>query len=496
MKFEINLYILFFMLSLLLMFGVYIFVPEVQSISLQVSVLLVSTCSIFLYLRSLKIINKSISWISFNIIFLFGFIIVYFQIPILNVLGFRLPPLYFSYIWGNETVINKSVLLSSIGLLSFFIGALIFRKQLKVPHFNMNVKNHSIFLLLLFTYLFYFLFLVNAGSYIYGEYTPDDATGWASYFYKLFKVFLSACIIVKVSEITMVEKDNLPLNQFLNIFGYPLAFILGVFLLLSLFVGDRGPVIYFSLLSFGVYFLRFKKINFFKMITAVITLSIILTVIGEVRQSRSDGSSFSSRVVATITNVSSDKRTSRMYDEIVPGDKTLELAMSIRTLNHSILNVPDKHEHTYGLFQIKYLYSIIPGLSGKLNNLLFDGDKKYDSSSTYITYLIQGDKPLYGDGTSILADIYLDFGVYGIIFIMFLLGAFITRNEWRLNQGQQYTNLAFIMMLLFFANSLYINRSAILLQVSNVFLVYLVIKINQTFSERFSKSKINKYGAI
>ena len=51
-----------------------------------------------------------------------------------------------------------------------------------------------------------------------------------------------------------------------------------------------------------------------------------------------------------------------------------------------------------------------------------DNDWKYDGSANFITYLIQGNDPSYGDGTSASADLYLDFGGYGVFFGLFIFG--------------------------------------------------------------------------
>ena len=69
---------------------------------------------------------------------------------------------------------------------------------------------------------------------------------------------------------------------------------------------------------------------------------------------------------------------------------------------------------------MQHLLNIVPFVSGLVQKNIFDYDKKFDGSANFITYLIQGEKPRYGDGTSVVADLYLDFGPY-LTFIAFII---------------------------------------------------------------------------
>ena len=74
------------------------------------------------------------------------------------------------------------------------------------------------------------------------------------------------------------------------------------------------------------------------------------------------------------------------------------------------VSISDINDYFFGYFQIRQIVSCIPGAGGIFLKIFGDNNKKYNGSSGYITYLIQGDYPKYGDGTSVTADLYLDFG--------------------------------------------------------------------------------------
>ena len=93
---------------------------------------------------------------------------------------------------------------------------------------------------------------------------------------------------------------------------------------------------------------------------------------------------------------------------------TLELAASYRCLSYSIEDMESYGNYGYGKYQLSYILSCIP-FASKLIDLP-------DATSSYISHLIQGDFLTYGNGTSVIADFYLDGGVIGVIVFMFVIG--------------------------------------------------------------------------
>lgn len=447
----------------------------------------ISTVSFFIIQKEQY---KKFQWLSISTIFVLGYWVVFYQMIILHLMGYDVPDWFFEHIWADETVMNKSIGLSTLGLLSFFLGEIYAINNNPIERYlkeKGKISSNSIFLVLIFSYMFYIMFLLTSGSYIYGEYTPTDASGMSTYFFKLFEVSLSAAIIIKISYITSLEYEQLSFRKYLSYFGKPLLLLLFWHIAFSLFVGDRGPIIYFSLLAFGIYFLRWKQIDFFRTLVVVFLLSSFLTFIGQVRQSRFSGMGYLDRIVNIFSNYERGDQHSKGFDVRVPVSETLELAFSIDTLNHAIYNVPNKYDYMYGMFQFQNIVSIVPGLSGIVNSLLFGNEKEYSDSAAFITYLIQGKNPGYGNGTSIIADFYLDFGVYGVVIGMFLFGLFIGKNEYKLFFGYQKPTLAWIATLIFFGHSLYINRSTVGLQFANIVLIYVLIKMNAYFILHYKK---------
>jgi len=105
---------------------------------------------------------------------------------------------------------------------------------------------------------------------------------------------------------------------------------------------------------------------------------------------------------------------------------TLELANSYRTFNRAILHTSTKSDYFYGSLWTADLLSPIPFAQSYYLEL--SNKEPYEiSSSKLITYLVYGKNPPSGEGTSLLGDIYINFGSYGIMFFMLLFGVFFKK---------------------------------------------------------------------
>ncbi|GHT61938.1 hypothetical protein AGMMS50239_13980 [Bacteroidia bacterium] len=82
--------------------------------------------------------------------------------------------------------------------------------------------------------------------------------------------------------------------------------------------------------------------------------------------------------------------------------------------------IPEKHDFFYGNFLFLSITSIVPFLSAQF----IDTNDVYKSSSSTLTYYLYGTYNSRGGGvgTNIITDLYMDFGVIGVLVIMFLMG--------------------------------------------------------------------------
>lgn len=477
---------LFFISSSWLLFlTLFVFCEEEPNAALLLGAAVATIVNSALFLWFLR--TRNVSFYSFSFIFVLGYLIVHLQVLTLEFFGFRMPNFTYDLFWASELIKNKTVLISAVGIVSYYFGYLLTSSgRITLSQTSAATGNDisNAFFLVFIAGLFYLLFFATSGEYRSGVYSGDGALGASAYFYKIFNIALMAAIIVRLSYISSLG-DNAARNLFgyFHLVGWPLLSLTLWHICFSLYVGNREPVISYSLLLFSLYYIRLNKLSVVKTAAYVLVFSTVLTVIGEVRQARHSGSDLASRYASASQ---SDK--SKWYDEKIVGNSTIELALSMRTLNHTLINVPSRYDYQLGLFQLQKLIATVPGGAGLFNKLVYNGDKRYDGTSNFITYLIQGDRPLYGDGTSITADLYIDFGIVGIVGGLLLLGCFMGKNEWRLAYGAQRANsFAWLVIVVFLSKSLFLSRSAILFEISRIILIFAFIHLNLWLVRAFKK---------
>jgi hypothetical protein len=460
-----------FFIALALLF----FPPERSSLGYRTIFLFLGFSSTLLFLFCRKL--NSHGWVSISFIFILGYSIVHFQVGVLEIFGFTMPKFTYALMWADESVKNASIAYSVFGLLCFNLSTTI------ASHMPTNVssKKHVSYdntisnLLIIFSYVLYIIFFVTAGSYTSGGYGENDGSTISIFAYKYFNIILTAAIICRLGLISKLKQKKIILLNYLKLLSFPLLALCGWHMLFSLYIGDRGVVIFYAICLSCLYFTRFNKPKFITIIVGIIILSIVLTFVGQVRLLRHSGDTFVDRV-GQVSGEEEDK--SKWFDTKVPLSGTLELALSGRTLNHALKNVPSIYPHTLGSFQVQRLLAIFPGLSGLYNSYIYNGDKRYDASTNFITFLIQGNNPAYGDGTSITADLYLDFGPSGIFIGMTLLGLFIGLLERRLFKGSFYsTNILWISVIVILSKAIYMSRGTLLSELYVIVNVWLVINI-------------------
>ncbi|PKH31895.1 O-antigen polysaccharide polymerase Wzy [Shewanella sp. ALD9] len=436
---------------------------------------LIATVLYFLFIRN----NKDKNHLSFNNIFLFGFFIVFFQVIILQHFDYYLPTWSYNKYWSNSEIENTSLITSVLAITLYMLGNSYGRCGYEVKSYKIN-NTSSIYILLIIAYFAYFLFFATSGSYRSGVYYAGDSLSVSNYFLKLFNASITAAIIVKITSIanTCVK---ISLLNYLSKFGAPLLLLLGWHILFSLYVGDRGVIISYGLLVVSLYIYKFRRIKIIELVILILSASILMSVIGQVRQSKD-------YLQQLETTFSDNKSNSRWYSEKVPGDSFIELAHSGRTLNHALVNVPNNYDFRYGAYAIKRIAGVIPGAQGLLSEMIDDGEKKYASTSEFISFLIQGDNTTYGDGTSITADLYLDFGFLGVFLGMFIFGYFMATSERIIsNDYISYLSLPWISFLIYYSKSIYLSRASIFLELSGIFLVWFFIYFNHKFFYYFKK---------
>lgn len=426
---------------------------------------LVQSLILILLFSSVKIDNLK-NKLKYIYIFLIGYIIVFYQSFIDLYLGYKnLNNNLFSI---HISILPECILLITFSLNAYVLGYIFLKNEQykdlkKSKNYNDSIKL-NVWPLNIFALLFLVLYYnaVNI-EYFLGGYGRFDLSPEAIRYWLFFKIFIFSSFILK-----FLFYNSLTLKKFIIKFSPELILII-LFLVGVITSGDRGPIITFLLLIFlGITKCTNFKIKIFQILILILILSNLMTVLGNARNLDPNLNFF-------------DKIETVLYSKeeasysILPA--TQELSGSLNTLTYTMNHINKGNDIFYGKFNLQQFLVSIPFTHRYVNSFLFDDDKKYLSSADYITYIIQGNFPSYGNGSSILADLYLDFGFLFTIVIMFFWGN-VSRMIDRVLFTKKINNshlFVIIFAIFYYSSAVYLSRSTLLLDFQVVVWICLIV---------------------
>ncbi|MCG8770146.1 O-antigen polymerase [Tenacibaculum finnmarkense] len=347
-----------------------------------------------------------------------SFLIVFFQIAVEYLNGNI--DLENDFLIPRPSVFFKTVHILSISFVAFLLGYLI-SKKIKFRETKYIRPKNTLFLYLGSVLSFILYVFVTDKSYFMGSYAETKFTPLMVYSSVLYVSFTTAYLVQKSVNIRL-SNSCFSLKEFIFKIDKLIIVAITLYLGLVLMSGDRGPFIFMSMVCLVVFMYATRIKLKLKVIAPMIVFAVVLIMfIGIARAPFLIGASFFEKLDYVL----------EVKDRIpFVSPATMELAGSFRTANVIVAEVPSKTDYFYGSFFTRTILSIIPGLSGLLIEFFYSDLPNYMSTpASYVTYLIQGNLPRYGDGTSAITDIYLDFGVGGCIFFFFFFGASIRGME-------------------------------------------------------------------
>lgn len=351
-------------------------------------------------------IKKSDNYFDFDTLFIISYSVTFFIYPLFL---YPIDPHFFKMFAFSfdEDYINKSTSLSLIGSASYCIGR-IFRLKNKDFSGNQNVFHQLLptkrFILL--AYLLFCLFYVTGGiSNLANVYDSgmNHETSISGYIHVVLLPVLYIAIVTQFGN-SILFTNRLRLYNF----NVAFLFLLALYCLSILMTGSRGSVLAIGLIIIWTYTYFYKNIKLLPFIAIIFAGSLVLALVGVLRV---DGDSSQFAFV----------------------DMFMDLIINNRN-NFVALEYVDDKGITYGKSILGSILRIIPLLSGFVHKI-FHLNVFETTSSMLLTATTLGEDFTLGLGTSILADLFLAFGLVGVVFGMGLLGSVITYLENRLQSG-------------------------------------------------------------
>ena len=373
-------------------------------------------------------------------------------------------------LWLFPDLGNYSMLVAVIAFSLFYVGYLSLGKtQPRMVMRSITVPSQrSLSKMLLFTPLLsmvnFAMFIAVVGpTYLSGAYA--GSANWdtgATYYFQFFELFYYLTLILEVYKIRLIKRH-------LNVFQYVLSFnwltlgFLVVFTLFNLYIGDRGPVIAAICILVGGYDLFIKRFNFILVVCALVVGIMSMSYISNYR-TRDAGASFEERVE------DAKYKLAEKHWYHAPG----ELGSNVRTLAAGIA-FAESEGHWKGKFQGVHILGMVP-FAKRVVLYVFRIPFGLTSSG-YLTIMINGGRGV-GVGTTPVADVYLDFGIFGVIVMFPVLGRFMAWLE--LNVFSSESVYIFVVYLWLQSNALYWPRAVFLHNINEIvwalFILWLVQK--------------------
>jgi oligosaccharide repeat unit polymerase len=396
---------------------------------------LIGLVNVFVFWRySIKTSNL----MSFGVLFTLGYLIVHFQIPFLASVG--IDPVKPKLIWVNKWVVNYATWISLICLQLWILGYLLYKQSDNLYNNRkgrclIKIDKLNFLLALLF---FSFLFFVGK-DFLSGNY--KGSSNWSSISVYIF-LLLRVVICLKVYYF-FCQNKNLSLNSILE--NKMFFLILSIYVLVFLNAGDRGPIIDIIIVFLFSYSIFNDRMSLRKFFFGFVFIAFFLNIIKQGRTN--DVSNREGNIIVNGYNNFSDKNTLNPTDE---------LASSIRVLYLALDRVPDNHPYLFGLTFANEIIGCVP-FGMFIYTKFIDLPESYISTSRFFTIMRQGKFYGSGDGSEILADIYVNFGLYGLFIIMFLFGYLISFIQFKALR-MEIDNYKIIYVFLVIS-ALYMNRS-------------------------------------
>jgi len=296
----------------------------------------------------------------------------------------------------SDLYINRGDLLFLIGLQCYMFGSLKVSNNISINN-TMSVKTINTFFLQILVVLLIIFFILSGGiTYIKSgyEYGPRRDRSEAGVSRHILLLIICTAIVIISTELYnkyILATYKIKKTVFLSIF---------VLILMLLWAGNRTAASQLAIPIVCIYTMFFLNV---KLRHFLILVFLMIIAMWGIQRSRSSSSFNISNPISII------------LDLTIPARQT-----------YTAMDYVELNGYTYGKSMSLGIIGTVPFLASKITK----GDMREYSSPEILT-AFTNDKfkiPLssrIGLGTTIIADLYMSFGLIGIILLMFVLGYFI-----------------------------------------------------------------------
>lgn len=309
------------------------------------------------------------------------------------------------------------------------------RKQTSEYHLNINLYKRLNILVILFTFILFY-FLLNRGTDYFTNQFIYELNTHDRYMAYVFQATIPLAYSI------LILAFMLPVKRFTF---FSAIFTVYVYTIIILSTGSRTIPLSIIILSLFLYNDKIKKMGIPSVLILGISFVIIMALAGSLR---GGGEQITMSKISQESREAIEMRTDNYY---LFGH---ELIICNRNL-YFLINSTDKYGFTYGTSISSYFLAVVPFLRSIVISITGYPEYLMDSAQ-YNTFLSSGINHTKGLGTHAVADIYICWGILGVMIIFFFYGYIISL--FKENKSNIYYSIAYYIIL---SNAIYACRATI-----------------------------------
>lgn len=299
---------------------------------------------------------------------------------------------------------NRAVFSATVGAIFFVVGFFaaekFFKNQSIIVIYNLNygefLLKFSVLMLIVLIIIFY---ASGASSVVNGAYTGVSSGSSANdgiYFLVSHFAMLTIAFSVPVWMFNIRSR----------IFVLFALCIASWWSLLVLGSGDRNTFMLIAMIGFAGYVTYIKKVSIIVLVISAFMAYSLYQIVEITRQTDQRDIGGVIKVLASETDNSTDK-----LDES-------SFSLTTITLRAIFSDNYEGDAKFFGRFKIIGAMGVVPFS----RQLISKPDDNYYTSAEYITEIVLGNDPGWSIGSNIISDIIADFGIMGVVGVMYLIG--------------------------------------------------------------------------
>ena len=358
----------------------------------------------------------------------------------------------------NEDYISRGFALSVLGICAFNLGVFenksyfIKKQNTCNEHFG-SPKVATILLMLLF--LPYMFTLIQ--RHMYTTEFESNLVNVVLVYLVYFSLFYIIYYNRQANNIGRLIKNNV---------NNTLVYFIIVYFLVFIIIGSRTIPLRIILFSLFIYSVYIQPIKTYKVAFIILIGAVFMAFLGVSRS----GGTFSLDAASSIFDIGK------------------ELTINNRSL-YVLMEYADEKGVTYGESMLMGVLSIIP-FAQKIYLLLTGNPLSSISSGVLVTdlYYETSNDDRVGLGTNIIGDIYLAYGMLGVLFLMFIFGKFVSYIYRKASKG---INLYIFLYGSIFMDAIYYPRSTILTSARAFVWLFIIFQIYRNKKVKTGLEKLN-----